>query len=46
MDYEDAYNMLNQTSENAKLGGGISREEYIENVRRLQREKAAGYRQS
>jgi nitrogen regulatory protein PII-like uncharacterized protein len=45
LDYEDAYHMINQTSENAKLGGGISREEYIANIRRLQREKAAGYHQ-
>jgi hypothetical protein len=45
LDYEDAYNMLNQTSENAKLGGGISREEYLQNIRRLQQEKAAGYHQ-
>ena len=45
MNYEDAYNMLNQTSETAKIGGGISREEYIQNIRRLQQEKAAGYHQ-
>src|SRR5713101_8077613 len=45
MDYEDAYHMINQTSENAKLGGGISREEYINNIRRLQQEKAKGYHQ-
>jgi hypothetical protein len=43
---EDAYQMVNQTSETAKLGGGISREEYINNMRRLQQEKAAGHRQS
>jgi hypothetical protein len=45
LDYEDGWHMINQTSENAKLGGGISKEEYIENIRRLQREKAAGYHQ-
>jgi hypothetical protein len=46
MGHEDVYQMLHQTSENAKLGGGISREEYLANIHRLQREKAAGYRQN
>jgi hypothetical protein len=38
----DVFMMLNETSETAKLGGGISAEAYQQQIDRLHREKRAG----
>jgi hypothetical protein len=42
MTHEDVWRMLNETSETAKLGGGISAETYQQQINRLQREKSRG----
>jgi hypothetical protein len=42
MTHEDVHQMLNQTSEVAKLGGGLSYDEHIKQINNLNQAKARG----